>query len=199
MDKKDRLLRRVNMYGCVTAAEAESMGVSRRYLYKLNAQGILDRPAKGVFTGKDWHGGTEHSSIVEAVSQVGECVVSLLSALRVHGITTQAPHEVWLSIPRGRRKSRVQYPPVHYTTVSPGIYPYGIKELRVGRFRFQVYSPARTVADCFRFRNQVGLDVAIEALRETWRSRKATMDEIAEAAEVCRVLKVMKPYMEATV
>lgn len=199
MNKKETILEQIKQNGFISVAEAESLGVSRRYLYKLYAQGFLEKSAKGLFIDKDGFHAIEHSSIIEAVRQVGECTVSLLSALSVYGITTQLPHEVWITLPRGRRKIKVQYPPINYTIVDPKTYSVGRQEHLVGHFRFQIYSPARTVADCFKFRSKVGLDVAIEALREVWKNKQATMDEITDAAKVCRVLKVMKPYMEAIV
>lgn len=179
------------------STDALALGVSKRYLYKLKSQGVIDQAAKGLFTQKDWTGSVEHSSIIEVTMQVRECTVSLLSALSIHGITTQLPHEVWLTVPRGTWRPKVVYPPVHYTIVNEQQYSFGRQIHQIGPNSFHVYSIARTVADCFKFRSKVGLDVAVEALREALRSKKATIDEITEAAKVCRVLRVMQPYMEA--
>ncbi len=93
----------------------------------------------------------------------------------------------------------MDYPPLHYTVLTENVYNFGIQEVNINGTIVKIYSPAKTIADCFKFRNIVGVDVAIEALREVWRSRKATMDELAEAAEVNRVSKIMRPYLEAII
>jgi len=195
--KRSDIENRIQQGGLLKITDAQTLGVSKRYLYKLKAQGVIEQAAKGLFSQKDWTGSVEHSSIIEATMQVRESTVSLLSALSVHSITTQLPHEVWLTVPRGTWRPKVEYPPVHYTVVNDQQYSYGRQTHQIGASSFHIYSVARTVADCFKFRSKVGLDVAIEALREALRSKKTTIDEITEAAKVCRVLRVMKPYMES--
>jgi predicted transcriptional regulator of viral defense system len=142
---------------------------------------------------------TENSSLAEVAKRLPHAVVCLISALSYHEITTQIPHEIWLTIPRGSWRPDVEYPPLNLTYVSGPAYSFGIQEHVINGVAVKIYSPAKTVADCFKFRNKVGLDVAIEALREAWRSRKVTMDELVEAAGVDRVSKIMRPYLEATV
>jgi predicted transcriptional regulator of viral defense system len=142
---------------------------------------------------------TEHSSLAEIAKRFPHAVVCLLSALSFYEITTQIPHKIWITVPRGAWKPDVDYPPLSLTYVSGDAYSFGIQEHDINGVIVKIYSPAKTVADCFKFRNKVGLDVAIEALREVWRSRKASVDELLEAARIDRVLKVMRPYLEATV
>jgi predicted transcriptional regulator of viral defense system len=124
-------------------------------------------------------------------------VIALISALEHHGLTTQIPHVVWIAIDHKARAPKIEYPPIRLIRSSKMALTYGVQIKKIGKSKIRVYSPAKTVADCFRFRNKIGLDVAIEALRDCRRKKLATIDEIWDAAKVCRMTKVMKPYMEA--
>ncbi len=124
-------------------------------------------------------------------------MVCLLSALQNHHLTTQAPFEVWLAIAEKARLPKIEYPPLRVVRFSGPSLSFGIEEHEVDGVRVRVYSPAKTVADCFKYRNKIGLDVAIEALRDCLRQRKATRDELWSAAKVCRMSNVMRPYLEA--
>jgi predicted transcriptional regulator of viral defense system len=138
-------------------------------------------------------------SLAEACKRVPHGVVCLLSALQFHELTTQAPFEVWLALGEKARLPRVEYPPLRIFRFSGPALTTGVEEHRVEGVPVKVYGPAKTVADCFKYRNKVGLDVALEALRDCWRQRRATMDEIWRAAQVCRVANVMRPYLESLV
>jgi predicted transcriptional regulator of viral defense system len=120
-----------------------------------------------------------------------------LSALRFHELTTQAPFEVWLAIDEKARLPKVDYPPIRIVRFSGKSLEFGIQEHRIEGVAVRVYSPAKTIADCFKYRNKIGLDVALEALRDCWQERRATTDELWAAAKVCRVANVMRPYMES--
>ena len=160
--------------------------------------GLLRRNARGLYSLPEAPT-TERALFAEIVKRVPRAVVCLLSALLFHEITTQLPREIWLAVPRGSWRPNIVYPPLILTYLSGEAYSFGIEKYDVGGVEVKVYSPAKTVADCFKFRNKVGLDVAIEALREVWRSRKATADELFRAAEINRVARTMRPYMEAIV
>ena len=121
----------------------------------------------------------------------------LISALQFHNLTTQIAPQVWIAIENKSWEPSFDYPPLEIVRLTGPAFSFGVEEHKIDRITVKVYSPAKTVADCFKFRNKIGLDVAMEALRETWRSRKATMDELWEAAKVCRVANVMRPYLEA--
>ena len=140
---------------------------------------------------------TENQSLVEACKRVPRGVVCLLSALQFHGLTTQAPFEVWMAVGVRAWAPRVDYPPLRIVRFSGSALTGGVEERRIGGVPIRVYGPAKTVADCFKFRNKVGLDVALEALRDCRRRRKATMDELWRAARVCRMTNVMRPYLES--
>ncbi len=139
---------------------------------------------------------TEHHSLAEASRRVPHGVVCLRSALRFRGLTTQNPHEVWLAIRRGARRPHVDYPPLQIVHLSAPAYEAGIEQHVIDGVPVRVYSAAKTVADCFEFRNRIGLDVALEALRD-YRRRRASLDILWRYAELDRVARVMRPYLEA--
>ncbi len=126
-------------------------------------------------------------------------VVCLISALQFHNLTTQIPHNVWIAIEGATWKPNFKYPPLQVMRFSGQAFNAGVREYVVNRVPVKIFSPAKTVADCFKFRNKIGLDVALEALREAWRTRQITMDELWQAAKMCRVANVMRPYLEAIV
>jgi predicted transcriptional regulator of viral defense system len=123
--------------------------------------------------------------------------VCLLSALQFHNLTTQMPHEIWLAIGESARHPKVDYPPLRIARFSAATLTFGVKEHTVDGVRVRVTNSAKTVADCFKYRNKIGLDVALEALREAWRAKLFTMDELDRYAAICRVQRVMRPYLEA--
>ena len=195
---KERILDIAGRLGVTTAADVEAVGISRNHLYELCKAGKIERTARGLYRIPGALS-TEHGALIEVAKRVPKGVICLLSALRFHDLTTQIPHEVWVTVPRGSWRPQMDYPPLNLTYVSGESYAFGIREHMVQGIAIKVYTPAKTVADCFKFRNKVGLDVAIESLREVWWSRLASVDELTEAANVCRVFRVMRPYLEATV
>lgn len=198
MSRQQQILELGREKGIIRAEDVEAVGISRNYLYRMHKEGLLEKIAVGLYTLPEAPV-TENSSLAEVAKRLPHSVVCLLSALSYHEITTQIPHEIWLTIPRGSWRPNVEYPPLNLTYVSGPAYSFGIQEHVINGVAVKIYSPAKTVADCFKFRTKVGLDVAIEALREAWRSRKVTMDDLVEAAGVDRVSKIMRPYLEATV
>jgi predicted transcriptional regulator of viral defense system len=140
---------------------------------------------------------SEHRSLAEAALRVPQGVVCLLSALRVHGLGTQAPFEVWLAIENRAPIPRLDQPKIRHVRMSGAAFTDGIERLPVDGVSVPVFSAAKTVADCFKYRNKIGLDVALEALRDGWAQRKFTMDEIWHFATVDRVANVMRPYLES--
>ena len=198
MSRQQQILELAMKKGIIRAEDVEAVGISRNYLYRMHKEGLLEKNAVGLYTLPEAPV-TENSSLAEVAKRLPHAVVCLISALSYHEITTQIPHEIWLTIPRGSWRPDVEYPPLNLTYVSGPAYSFGIQEHVINGVTVKIYSPAKTVADCFKFRNKVGLDVAIEALREAWHSRKVTIDELVEAAGVDRVSNIMRPYLEATV
>ena len=165
-------------------------------LSRLVAAGKLVRVARGVYrlpTSEI----SEHSSLAEVSLRVPHGVVCLLSALRVHGIGTQAPFEVWLALPNHFPAPRIQQPALRVMRMSGHALTDGIESTLIDGVKVPVFNAAKTVADCFKFRNKIGLDVALEALRDGWSQRKLTMDALWHYASVDRVSNVMRPYLES--
>lgn len=198
MSRQKQILKLAIKKGIIRAKDVEAAGISRNYLYRMHREGLLIKSAVGLYTLPEAPV-TENSTLAEVAKRLPKGVVCLISALSYHEITTQIPHQIWLTIPRGSWRPNVDYPPLNLSYVSDPAYSFGIQEHVINGVAVKIYSPAKTVADCFKFRNKVGLDVAIEALREAWRSRKVTMDEMVMAAGIDRVSKIMRPYMEAIV
>jgi predicted transcriptional regulator of viral defense system len=136
-------------------------------------------------------------TVAEAAKRSPQAVVCLLSALRFHGLTTQAPFEVWLAIENKAWRPRVEDLPLRFVYFSGKAYEAGIETYNIEGVSVKVYNPAKSVADCFKYRSKIGLDVAVEALRDCLRVRKCSVDNLWRYAEICRVANVMRPYMEA--
>lgn len=199
VNKQELISNWLDEHHFISSADTLALGISRRYLYKMCALNQIKRVSPGLFTSAKSANFTERDAILEVYRQLPECTVSLLSALQIYELTTQLPSDVWVTVPRGQWKPKIAYPPVHYTVVGKEIYKIGVQEQTIGVSKIKIYTPARTVVDCFRFRAQIGLDIALEALRETWRTQKSTMDELTEIARALRMQKVMEPYLEAII
>jgi predicted transcriptional regulator of viral defense system len=196
MERKQQILQLADASGIIQAKDVEAAGVSRNYLYEMRKDGLLEKISAGLYTLPNAPA-TENSTMAEIAKRNPHAVVCLISALIYHGLTTQLSPDIWLAVPKSSRKPNIKYPPINLTYVSEPAYSFGIQEHIINGVPIKIYSPAKTIADCFKFRSKVGLDVAIEALRDARRSRKATIDELVEAAKVDRVLKIISPYMEA--
>ena len=184
--------------GVATAWEAAQHGIHSQVLTRLVREGSLERISRGQYRLPD-QPLTEHHTLAVVARAVPAGVVCLLSALSYHGVGTQIPHEVWLAILRRARQPSLRYPPLRVVKFSGKAFTEGIETHDVEGQPVRIYSVAKTLADLFKYRNKIGLDVALEALREAWRERRFTMDEMDRFARICRVERVMKPYLEALV
>jgi predicted transcriptional regulator of viral defense system len=195
---KERVRRLIRRHGMLRSRDLATHRIPREYLRRLLAQGIVQRPARGIYVLADAKP-TENQSLVEACVRVPRGVVCLLSALRFHDLTTQNPFETWLAIDSKSRLPRVDYPPIRFVRFSRAALISGIQEQGVQKMTIRVTDPARTVVDCFAYRNKIGLDVALEALRDCRRQKRATMDQLEAAAQSRRMSNVMRPYLESLV
>jgi predicted transcriptional regulator of viral defense system len=198
----DRVLKLAKRVGILRVRDLAAHGLHPEILRRLCDRGLLLRTGRGLYVPAD-AAATESRSLAEVAKRVPGGVVCLLSALQFHGLTTQLPFEVWLAVDRAvdrrtRRPSSDRLP-MRLLRFSGPAFSFGIEEHRVEGVPVKVYNPAKTVADCFKFRYKIGLDVALEALRDCWKQRRATMDELDEAAHVCRVATIMRPYLESVV
>jgi predicted transcriptional regulator of viral defense system len=195
---ENTIIKMARKTGVVRAREIRKAGLHPEYLRKLCKSGLLIRTGRGLYVLADGDF-TEHHSLAEACKRVPHGIICLLSALSYHEIGTQNPHQIWMAIDRSMRKPEVDYPPIRIFRFSGPSLKEGIEEKKIEGVSVRVYNPAKTVADCFKYRNKVGIDVAIEALKECWRSRRLTIDELVHYAKICRVRNIMQPYIEAIV
>lgn len=178
--------------------QAHVGGSYRVALSTLSRQGKLIRVGRGLYALPD-HNDAGHASLAAIAIKYPHAVFCLLTALQIHALGTQSPHEVWIAVANKARAPRLDYPPLRVTRFSGDALVFGVTKIAVDGRPVPVTSVAKTIADCFKYRNKIGLDVALEALSEAWRSKRVTMDELAEAARVCRVANVMRPYLESMV
>ncbi len=198
MERPEALvIKHLRRRGFARAADFKRLGVDRTALARLHRAGRLARVGRGLYALPDRQT-TEHHSLAEAAKKVPNGVVCLLSALSFHGIGTQLPFEVWIALDR---KARLPKPgpglAFRFHRFSGKALTAGVERHVVDGVPVKVYSAAKTVADCFKYRNKIGLDVALEALREVRRAKKASSEDLHRYARICRVGKVMSPYMEA--
>jgi predicted transcriptional regulator of viral defense system len=191
-----KIMHYIREHGMVRPRDIEAIGLPREYLIRLHRQGKLNRSGRGIYTVPDANV-TERHSYAEVAKRVPEAVICLLSALAFHEITTQSPPSVWIALRKGARKPMLPSPSLRIVRLSGPSLTEGIENHQVEGVPVRVYSPAKTVADCFKFRNKIGLDAAIEALKDCLRQKKASINEVYRYAKICRVSNVIRPYMEA--
>jgi predicted transcriptional regulator of viral defense system len=194
-----QLLRLAEKQPVLRARDVARQGIHTSTLTRMTKSGVLERVGPGRYRLPRRTRTTEHHDLAVVTAAVPRSVVCLVSALQFHDIGTQLPAEVWIAISRGTRVPRVSAPPLRIVNVSTAVFDLGIEEHRIEGQAVRIYSLARTVADCFRFRNKVGLDVALEALTEAWRSKRLKLEELNRIAKKLRVQRVMQPYLEAVV
>lgn len=187
------LLRRA---GTVRSRDLVATGITRSELSRRVAAGGLIRVARGLYALPDYQIG-EHGALVMVAKRAPGVLFCLLTALRIHDLTTQAPFEVWIAIGNKDHPPRLDYPPLRTLRFSDASLTAGVETRQIDGAEVRVTCVAKTVADCFKFRNKIGLDVALEALREARRAKKATADELWRYARINRVTNVMRPYLEA--
>ena len=191
-----RVLDLAQQKGLLRSHDLDAINAPRITLTRLTAAGLLDKVGRGLYRLPD-HPGTEHEGLVAVATKAPQAVFCLLTALQFHELTTQLPREVWIAMPRGSHAPRIDHPPIKMVQMSGDVYSEGIEIVERDGVKLQVYSVAKTVADCFKHRNKIGLDVALEALKDVRAQRRATADDLWRCAQVCRVTHVMRPYLEA--
>ncbi len=191
-----QVLRLAKLRRLLRARDLASHGLPTVALTRLVQAGKLERLARGVY-GLPGASVSEHRSLAEVALRVPKGVVCLLSALRVHGIGTQAPFEVWLALSHRAAVPRLAQPQLRIVRMSDRSLGDGVQYIKVDGVAVPVFSAAKTVVDAFRFRNKIGVDVAIESLRDGWSKRKFSIDELWRHAEAGRMTRVMRPYIEA--
>lgn len=192
----DKLLDLVRSRGLVRPNDLAPLSIPRVALTRAVRRGRLERVGRGLY-GLPHRPVSAHGSLAEVARRVPKGVICLLTALSFHGLTTQLPFQVWLAIDNKAAVPKMDYPPLRLVRFSGLALTEGIEEHFVDGVTVRTTGVAKTVADCFKYRNKIGLDVALEALREAWTARRMTSDEIWHHAKICRVANVMRPYLES--
>lgn len=182
--------------GLLRASDLNAINAPRVVLTRLTAAGQLERVGHGLYR-LPKEAGSELESLAAVAIKAPHAVFCLLTALQIHELTTQLPRQVWIAMPRGSHVPRMAYPPLKMVQMAGDAYAAGIEEHQRDGVALRVYGAAKTVVDCFKHRNKIGIDVAIEALKDARAKRRASADDIWRYAKVCRVANVMRPYLEA--
>ncbi len=196
MENAIKIFRKHN--GQLRMSQAISEGISRYMLYSLRDQGIIERISRGVYRLADINS-LSNPDFVTIGIRFPKAVICLISALAFHEMTTQIPHKISIAVVRDSNIPKLEYPPLSVHRFSKSVFEAGIEKHEVDGVRIQIYNPEKTLADCFKFRNKIGMDVVLEALKY-YKSRKFfNVNKLLKYARICRVEKIMKPYLEALV
>jgi len=182
--------------GVLRTSQALKLGIHPRILYHLRDTGWLVAVTRGVYRRADLPE-PSHPDLLLVARRVPQAVMCLISALSFHSLTTQIPHEVQIALPRRTRYPRLDHPPLRVFLMTGATYAEGIETHSIDGIPLRVYGPAKTVVDCFKFRNKIGIDVAVEALRLARERKHVTPRALLQYARLCRVERVMRPYLEA--
>lgn len=176
--------------------ELEAFGVSRVRLRQMVQMGLLERPQRGLYMAPDFDM-DENFSLAEVAVRCPKAIMCLLTALRFHGLTTENPSVVYVMLPLGSQRPRISSPRLDVSWSNPKMLAAGIEEHRMDGVLVKISNPAKTVVDCFKYRSKIGIPVAIEALHDAWKRKKASADELWKLAALCRMTNVMRPYFES--
>ena len=194
--QKDRIIDLARKLGVVRVRDLSDRGLHHESLRRLCKDGVLVKTGRGLYELSDADV-TEHHTMALVGKRIPNAVICLLSSLQFHDIGTQSPSKVWIAIDRKAAKPHTDYPTIRIVRFTGSSLSEGIEKHDIEGVNVRIYNPAKTVADCFKYRNKIGLDVSLEALRECIRGRRCTHDELWHYAKVCRVANVMRPYLEA--
>ena len=196
LSRIDTIISLAKEKGMIRPRDLDGYGIPRAYLSRLCDKGKLERLSRAIYAvpGSKI---TEHYSLVQTCKRVPKGVICLLSALRFADLTTQSPSDIWIAIDRKARLPKSDGLPLRFVRFSGDALYSGVELHVIEGVEIKVYSPAKTVVDCFKYRNKIGLDVALEALRECWHERRCSMGELWHFAKICRMSNVMRPYLES--
>lgn len=198
-DKEDQatdLLRYIRAHGIVRSSEVSEQGWSREYLHRLERDGLIYKVSRGVYAAQDADI-SPNRALAEISKRIPEGVICLLSALQYHDLTTKLPNQVWVAVPTHSHRPKVDYPPVRIVEFSGDSYMAGIQRYMIDKVHVQIYSPAKTIADCFRYRSKLGMETVLEGLRAYLARNDSSVDELWRYARLRHVTNTMLPYLEA--
>ena len=191
-----RVLELLSQKGVLRPSDLDEIGAPRVVLTRMTASGQLEKTGRGIYRLPN-SDGSEHESLITIATKVPQAVFCLLTALQFHELTTQLPRKIWIAMPRGSHTPKIAYPPVKMVQFAGEAYSEGVEIVERDQVKLRVYSVAKTVADCFKHRNKIGLDVALEALKDARAKKTASAHDLWRFAKICRVANVMRPYLEA--
>ncbi|SAL43055.1 hypothetical protein AWB64_04582 [Caballeronia sordidicola] len=194
--QEEQVLALARSASLLRARDVAALSLPTIILSRLVKDGRLRRVGRGMYARPDLLL-SEHISLAEVTLRVPRGVICLFSALRIHGLGERAPHQVWLAIPQNSPTPRVDRPSLRPVRMSGQALTEGVQSMCIDGLNVPVFNAAKTIADCFKYRNKIGIDVALEALRNGWEQRKVSMDELSHYADIDRVSNVMRPYMES--
>lgn len=195
IEAKKRLAKAVGPSGLFRLRDVSGIGITGATAVELVANGTLERISRGLYSMRKRT--YQHESILELTMRRPGSLICLLSALEMHSMTTQIPKAVWFAIGNKNWKPIISYPPIHVVRFSEDSLRKGVEERIINGVTVRITNPAKTVVDCFKYRNKIGMSVALEALHDGWDQKKITIDEIWRYAKICRVSNVMRPYLES--
>jgi len=193
---EEQVLRMVRRVGVVRARDVADRHIPTVVLSRMVKTGQLERPSRGVYTLPN-AATSEHRSLAEVAIRIPSAVMCLLTALRYYEIGTQSPFDVWVALPARYPTPRIEQPRARYVWMAPQALAEGVDEIVIDGVKVKMFNPAKTIADCFKFRNKLGTDVAIEALSDAWRRKLVSMADLWYFAKIDRVTNVMRPYLES--
>jgi predicted transcriptional regulator of viral defense system len=184
--------------GILRTAQAMRLGIHPEVIYQMEAEGIIEQVTRGIYRLSDLPP-FDNTDLATVALAIPKGVICLISALSYYDLTSQIPRQVDIALLRGAKHPSLKYPPIRIFYFSGEAFDFGVQEYELDGVKVHMYSPEKTLADCFKYRNRVGLDVAVEALKTYWNERRGNVDKLMESARACRVEKVMKPYIEAII
>ncbi len=187
-----------NHSGLLRTQQAIDEGIAPRTLYQMRETGAILRESRGLYRLADTEPG-EYFDLVQVSLRIPKGVICLISALSFHGLTTQIPHQVYVALPIDAEKPRLEYPPIRLFWLSPKTYSAGIENHDLDGIAVKMYGIEKTIADCFKFRNKVGMDVALDALRNYQNRKDFNIERLLFFAKLNRVNRIMRPYIEMLV
>lgn len=198
MTKKEQVLALIRQHRVLRPRDLSSQGLPSYYLHLLAQEGSIKALGRGLYASNTYLP-DEKSDYVEIAKRIPSACICLISALRFYELTTQNPAKVWIAIGNKDRMPRIGYPPISVVRFSGGALSEGLNNELIDGIEVRVYCVAKTIADCFKFRNKIGIEIAIEALREGWQKKIFSLEELNHYAKLCRVEQVMRPYIDCLI
>lgn len=193
---KQQVLQLARKKGIIKSSDLATRGITRATISRLVSENKLERLAPGLYCLPEAEF-SEKEGLAIIAARAPQAIFCLLTALQIHELTTQLPRKIWIAMPKGSHVPTIKYPPIKMVQYSGGSYSEGIEIIESDNVKLRVYNPAKTIVDCFKHRRKIGIDVAVEALKEAYSKNIVSMDDLWHYAKICRVANIIRPYLEA--